>query len=297
MSLFCIHNGKVMLAEQLHITPNNRAYLYGDGVFESIRVFNGNVINLENHLTRLIDGAKALKMRIPVYFTVDFFQKQMNTLLEKNQVKGGGKIRLSIDRIPGGNYTPDNDEPEFLMEFQPLAASDFELNTKGFEIDLFTDIKKDINKFSNFKTKNGLLYVMAGITAKEKGIDDVLIHNKNGGIIESSSSNLFLVSNGVLYTPGLEEGCLAGTMRMQIINLALQSGYKIYECTIMPQNLLAADEVFLTNAIKGISWVVGYRTKRYYNNTSRKLVALLNDHWEKKIKALKSEGDAPLDLD
>ena len=148
---------------------------------------------------------------------------------------------------------------------------------------MIADIKKQKNFLSNFKTKNGLMYVMAAINAKERNLDDVLIANDRGGILESSSCNLFVVSNGVLYTPGLEEGCLAGTMRMQIINLALTNGIKVYECNILPQNLLAADEIFLTNAIRGVNWVSGYRTKRYFNNMSRKLVALLNDHWEKKF--------------
>jgi branched-chain amino acid aminotransferase len=85
----------------------------------------------------------------------------------------------------------------------------------------------------------------------------------------------------VLYTPSLEEGCLAGTMRMQVINLALANGIKVYESPILPQHLLAADEIFLTNAIRGINWVGGYRTKRYQNNISRKLVVLLNAYWEK----------------
>jgi branched-chain amino acid aminotransferase len=105
-----------------------------------------------------------------------------------------------------------------------------------------------------------------------------------GNILETSSCNLFIVSNGVLYTPGLAEGCIAGTMRMQVINLAIQNGIKVYECAILPQHLLAADEIFLTNAIRGINWIGGYRTKRYSNNMSRKLVALLNEYWEKKLE-------------
>jgi branched-subunit amino acid aminotransferase/4-amino-4-deoxychorismate lyase len=125
-----------------------------------------------------------------------------------------------------------------------------------------------------------LLYVMTAIAAKEKHLDDLLIVNEKDAILESSNSNLFLVSNGVLYTPSLEEGCLAGTMRMQIINIAIQHGVKVYECTILPQNLLAAEEVFLTNAIRGILWVGGYRTKRYFNTLGRKLQAYLNDYWE-----------------
>ena len=120
---------------------------------------------------------------------------------------------------------------------------------------------------------------MASIKAQELGLDELLISNDRGGILESSSANLFVVSNGVLYTPGLEEGCLAGTMRMQIINIALKVGLKVYECNILPQNLLAADEVFLTNAINGITWVSAYRTKRYFNNMSKRLIVELNDYW------------------
>src|SRR5690606_14301419 len=161
----------------------------------------------------------------------------------------------------------------------PLETNQFILNSKGLEVDIYTEIKKQKSIVSNFKVKNGLIYVMAAIKAQERVLDDLLISNERGGILESSNANIFVVSNGVLYTPGLEEGCLAGTMRMQVINLALQNGIKVYECNILPQNLLAADEIFLTNAVKGITWVSGYRTKRYFNNTSRKLVDILNQYW------------------
>jgi hypothetical protein len=143
---------------------------------------------------------------------------------------------------------------------------------------------EDFTKFlSNYKTKAGLVYVMAAIAAKEKGLDDLFLANDKGNILETSCCNIFIVSNGVLYTPGLDEGCLAGTMRMQIINIAIANGIKVYECTILPQNLLAADEIFVTNAIRGINWIGGYRTKRYFNNMSRKLVVLLNDYWEREL--------------
>jgi branched-chain amino acid aminotransferase len=178
---------------------------------------------------------------------------------------------------------PESNDATFFIEVYPYASNNFELNSKGLEIDQYTEIKKQKNVLSNFKTKSGLVYVMAAINAQSRNLDDVLIVNDNGGILESSSCNMFVVSNGVLYTPGLEEGCLAGTMRMQVINLALKNGIKVYECTIMPQNLLAADEIFFTNAIRGINWVSGYRTKRYFNNMSRKLVAILNDYWENEL--------------
>ena len=89
------------------------------------------------------------------------------------------------------------------------------------------------------------------------------------------SGNLFIVSNGVLYTPSLSDGCLGGVMRMQIINLALENGIKVYECSLNPQNLLAADELFFTNASRGVQWVVGYRTKRYTHRMALHLTELL----------------------
>ena len=122
---------------------------------------------------------------------------------------------------------------------------------------------------------------MSKIAAKEKGVDDLFIQNDKMGIIEGSSANLFVVSNGVLYTPSLDLGCMGGTMRMQIINLAIENNIKVYECNITPQNLLVADEIFLTNAVSGIIWVGSYRTKRYFNTISNQLLSFLNNKWNK----------------
>ncbi len=279
-TLYVNNNGKVLPAEDFSLKSGNRGHLYGDGVFESIRIFNGQLINLNHHINRMLDGAKLLKMRIPVYFTEDFFKGKIEELIEKSNINEGGKVRISIDRMSGGTYIPEYNEATFYIEVMPFRDKRFQLNSKGIEVDLFMDMKKQKCKLSNFKTKNGLLYILAGLWAKEKNIDEALLQNEAQQIIESSSANLFVVSNGVLYTPSLEEGCLAGTMRMQVINLAISNGIKVYECSILPQNLLSADEVFLTNAISGITWVVGYRTKRYYNTLAHKFVELLNDYWE-----------------
>ena len=278
--LYVNNNGTVLSSEGYTIKAGNRAHLYGDGVFETIRIMNGKPVNMENHIKRLLQGAAKIKMRPPSYFDKAFFEERIIELVQKSSIENGGKCRISLDRAIGGTYLPETNEVSFFMEVYPLSNNLFELNPKGLEVDIFLDQKKSKCSLSNYKIKNGLIYVLAAIDAKEKGLDDVLLTNATGGIIESTSSNLFVVSNGVLYTPGLDEGCLAGTMRMQIINLAIENGIKVYECNILPQNLLAADEIFLTNAISGVKWVSGYRTKRYFNNTSRKLIALLNDYWQ-----------------
>ena len=278
--LYINNNGSVLTNDAPTIHAGNRGHVYGDGVFESIRIMNGVPLNMENHIRRLLEGAKAIKMRPASYFTVQFFEEKIIELCQKSEILEGGRCRISLDRVTGGAYKPESNEACYFIEVYHYETNNFELNSKGLEVDQYTDIKKQRNFLSNFKTKSGLIYVMAAINASDRKLDDVLIANDAGGILESSSCNIFVVSNSVLYTPGLEEGCLAGTMRMQIINLALKNGIKVYECNILPQNLLAADEIFFTNAIRGVNWVSGYRTKRYFNNMSRKFVALLNDHWE-----------------
>lgn len=278
--LYINNNGVILTNDAPTIHAGNRGHVYGDGVFESIRIMNGVPLNIDNHIRRLLEGAKAIKIRPASYFTPEFFKEKIMELTQKSEIMEGGRCRISLDRVTGGAYKPESNEATFFIEVYPYETNNFELNSKGLEVDQYTDIKKQKNFLSNFKTKSGLIYVMAAINATERKLDDVLIQNDRGGILESSSCNIFVVSNGVLYTPGLEEGCLAGTMRMQIINLAIANGIKVYECNILPQNLLAADEIFFTNAIRGVNWVSGYRTKRYFNNMSRKFVALLNDSWE-----------------
>jgi branched-subunit amino acid aminotransferase/4-amino-4-deoxychorismate lyase len=289
--LYVNNNGAILPNKGATIAAGNRSYLYGDGLFESVRIMNGKPINLENHYNRLVQGAKAIKMRFPAFFTVQFFEDKIVELANISGITDGGKCRISLDRALGGTYIPETNEISYFIEVYPYEANFFELNSKGFEIDIYQDQKKQNNFLANFKTKNGLLYVMTAIAAKEKNLDDMLLTNEKGVIIESSNSNLFIVSNGVLYTPGLEDGCLAGTMRMQVINLAIQHGIKVYECSIMPQNLLAADEIFFTNAIRGIVWVGGYRTKRYYNSLGRKLQSFLNDYWSNHFEKLEGETE------
>ena len=127
-----------------------------------------------------------------------------------------------------------------------------------------------------FKNIHSQIYIQAAIYAQEKNIGDVLILNSNDKIIEATSSNIFLVSRGDLYTPKLSSGPVGGVMRAAIINLAIGLDIKVFECNLTPQELLKADEVFLTNAVQGIKWVSSYRTKRYFNKTANKLLDALN---------------------
>lgn len=274
---YVFHRGEYVNENQATITRDNRAFRFGDGFFESIRVMNGKPLFVENHYSRILDTAKALKLEVPENFSIDLITNHIQGLLVRNNITAGGRVRITFYRKGTGFYLSKSDDLGWYIEAEALVDNEFKLNLTGKTVDIFTDFKKDIHKLSIYKSLNAQLYVMAALNARDKGIDESLIQNTKFSIIESTSSNLFIVSNGVLYTPTLEDGCIAGTMRMNIINLALDNKIKVYECTLNPQNLLSADEMFLTNAVRGIEWVVAYRTKRYFNEMSKRIVSILNE--------------------
>ncbi|MFT4779857.1 MAG: branched-subunit amino acid aminotransferase/4-amino-4-deoxychorismate lyase [Flavobacteriales bacterium] len=271
-------HGEYLLANEASVHVTNRGFHFADGFFETIRIMNGKPLFLEHHFSRILESMKVYKFEREINFSLQKLEKEITVLLSKNQISSGGRLRITFTRKSEGFYLPTSNEMEYVIEAYPLNVNKYNLNERGKKLDLFTEMKKDVNKLAIFKNIDCRLYVMASLFAKENQLDDALIQNYKGAIIEATSSNLFLVSNGVLYTSTLEEGPIAGIMRMQLINLALENDIKVYECTLNPQNLLAADELFLTNSISGIQWVSSYRTKRYYNATSTKLISLLNEH-------------------
>lgn len=270
-------NGSLVETARPYLTGENRSFRYGDGLFESMRVVNGKVCFLEVHISRLFEGMEALKIDLPLHFTFDYFCDQIEKLILANEVQEGARIRLTVFRNDGGYYNPDDNGAGYVIEMASMPNNYFHLNEDGLTVDLYTEIRKPVNKLSIYKTCNSLVYIMSTIWAKQNKLNDALIVNDKGNIIEASSSNLFIICNGVLYTPALSDGCVAGTMRMQIINLALENKIKVYECSLTPQNLLVADEIFLTSATRGLQWVGSYKMKRYFNSLTRTLVDKLNE--------------------
>jgi branched-subunit amino acid aminotransferase/4-amino-4-deoxychorismate lyase len=272
------YNGKLMPADSGIIPVVSRAFSYGDGLFESIRVLNGSPCFLDNHLNRLKQGLDAIKIKVGQDFSFEDFEKELIELIAHNGITEGGRVRITFSRSGEGFYSPVDDEGlDYLIQAEPLDQNLFALNDRGHVVDIYTDLRKQVNRLSCFKTISSQIFIMASLFAKEKSIDNALITNDKDVIIEAANSNIFIVSNGVLYTPPLEDGCLGGIMRMEVINAALRHDIKVYETSLRPQNLLVADELFLTNAIQGIQWVSSYRQKRYYNSLSQKLTRLLNE--------------------
>jgi len=271
-----LSDGKLVDEGALPHPLRNRGFGYADGFFETIRIVNGRPLYLDLHFGRILDSCRGHKLIVAPDFTLDRFAESIHELTEAKQIKAGGRIRATFFRDGGGRYTPEQDDVRWFAEAQSLPDNDFVLNTKGFTVDIYPEMKKPLNPLANFKNLAASIYVQSAIWARSKELDEALIVNDRHQIIESTRSNLFLASNGVLYTPGLDTGPVGGVMRAAVIHLALQKGLKVYECDLTPQELLRADELFLTNAIRGIQWVSAYRTKRYFNHTSQLITGWLN---------------------
>jgi len=272
-----IVNGKLTDESALPNPVQNRGFRFADGFFETIRIAHGKAQHLQLHFNRITNSLQAHRINKPVDFDLNSFSHAIDTLTQANALNQGGRIRASFIRDGGGRYTPESNDLMWVAECESMDQNEFCINEKGIAVDLFSDMRKPASPLANFKNIAASLYVQASIWAESKGLDDALVSNEQFHVIESSRSNIFLVSNGVLYTSGLDSGPVGGVMRAAIINIALANQYKVYECNLTPQELLRADELFLSNAIIGIQWVSSYRTKRYYNQTSKDLVQLINE--------------------
>ena len=269
-------SGNLLDGDSAVFSIKNRGFRYGDAIFETIRIVNGNICFLNKHIHRLLEGMRMLKMNIPENFNTDFFQVEISKLILNNSINSGGRVRITIYRDASGYYTPDSNEVAFVIEGFSIPENNYSLNKDGLTIDLYEDEKIIINKLAAIKTNNCLTHVMAGIYKKEKGLDECVMLNELGSIAECISSNLFVGFNGVLYTPSINQGIIPGIMRSVIMELAKENRIEVQETTLNPQVLVRADEVFLTNSINGIKWVGAYRSKRYFSKTSRRLIDLLN---------------------
>lgn len=271
-----LFNGEERNSGEPLFTSHNRSFRYGDGLFESMRLVNGKLSFAQSHLSRLMLGVQLLQLRLPDNFISVSLENWCKKLAERNNITGGARVRLTVFRNDGGYYHPLVNDASWILEMWAFDHNEYVLNDKGFSVELFQDIRKPINKLSTLKTANAQLFVLAGLYAKKMNVDDAILINQNGNVIEATGSSLFAVKNGVLYTSPLSEGCVAGVMRGVIMEIAKENRIAVYEVPLPLSIMLNSDEIFLTNAVKGIQWVSSYKTKRYFNNTAKKFQELLN---------------------
>lgn len=270
------HNGELVPAQRTVFSIENRAFQYGDGLFESIRVSNGKPLLLDLHLQRLKAGMSLLSLGPLDVFKEKIIEGEIEDILEKNGIEGGGRVKIYVYRKPGGFYAPQTNKFEYVISAQELHTNQYVLNSTGLKLGSYEALHKDFSPFSGIKSMSALLYVLAGVYLKSQKFDEVLLWNSRGNISECCASNIFLISNGKLITPPLSDACLDGVMRKFIIENTSRMKLVAEEKSISKTDVLAADEVFLTNAIHGIQWVVGFENKRYKNTLSKKIISDLN---------------------
>ncbi|MDA0940175.1 MAG: aminotransferase class IV [Bacteroidetes bacterium] len=273
-------DGRVLRSSELPAAFGNRAFLLADGVFESMRFTAGHVPFLSLHVQRLHAALEAHGMIVPESLGEAALRESLEAWRATWGVQGDVRIRLTAYRAGEGAYAPETDDVSWVATAATMTESGFSLPPKGLDVDIFQDMVKHRSPISKFKNLASTVYIRAARHASQRGWGDALVLNPDQRIIESSRSNLFVVSNGVLYTPSLDDGCVGGIMRSVLIRTALDHGVKVYEAALTPQTLLQADELFLTNAVRGIEWVSSYKTKRYFHATAEKLANWIQEDVE-----------------
>lgn len=254
--MFVCYNGEFFPAEAPVIDIQNRSYKWGDGVFETMKVFRGKLLLEYLHFERLFSSLLLLGIERANTFSKDVLVTAVLQLAEKNNCSQHARIRLAV-------YRKDDNTAGYSIEAISLPENIQQWQDTGLEVVLYPFARKSTDAFANLKTANFLPYVLAQRYATEQGADDALVLNAQNFLCDSSKANLFLIKGKNLYTPALHQGCINGIMRRVVLEEAKKLGFRLHQDVVEEAQLLAAEEVFLTNAIQMIRWVSGYKEGSY----------------------------------
>lgn len=263
------HNGTIVPGDMAILNADNRSFRYGDGIFETMLYTDGEIRFLNFHIERLQRSMQKIQLDRFTKFDAYFVKNATDELIRKNKMVGQKvRVRLIVYREGEGLYTPYSNEPAFILQVHKFEEPERDKKV-GLIIDLYTEYKKPYSDLSELKSNNALIYVMAGLHKKKFNLDDVLILNQEGFLCEALTSNVFIYYEKTLYTPALNQACVDGVMRRVVMDIAESEGIPVVEAEISPEIMKQADEIFCTNAVQGIQWVMGYKQKRYFNKISR----------------------------
>ena len=267
-----------IITDQSDQLINNRAFLYGDSVFETLRIIDNKIVFWEDHYFRLMSSMRIIRLDIPDDYTPDFFEKNILKLHKMVSKNGHSRIRINVFRFSEGKYTPENNKSSFMISCDEISSPEFKINNGKYVVDLYKDYYLDNQLISSIKTNNKIINVVASIYAKENGLNNCVLLNKDKIVAEFINSNIFIIKNDQIFTPTIKSGCLNGVLRSNLINILKKSSYSISEKDISTFDLTQSDEVFGTNVIQGLFCVTNYRNKIYSNNQSQQIIKLLNNN-------------------
>ena len=264
--------------QDTNILTQNRAFLYGDAVFETVKVIDGKILFLEDHYFRLMASMRVVRMEIPMNFTMEYLEEQMISLVKQNGFDESSRVRITVFRNDGGYYLPLTNDVSFLIHCSQAENKLYQFEKSEYEVDLFKDFYVTKQLLSSIKTTNRMLNITASVYANENGLDNCLLLNDAKNVVEAIQGNIFMLIGNKLVTPPVSEGCLNGVMRKQVLSFAKQiAGLEVTEAIISPFDLQKADELFITNVIKGIQPITKYRKKSFKNDVAHKILTKLNE--------------------
>ncbi|NMH28053.1 aminotransferase class IV [Flavobacterium silvaticum] len=268
------HNGEFFPASDNPFS--NRGFLFSDAVFETVRIYNGKVLFLEDHYFRLMSGMRIVRMSIPMDFTMEFIEQQLLETASKNGADKSGRVRMTVYRNDGGLYLPKTNQVSFVVQASALEDN-YAVSDSAYEVELFKDFHVSKQLLSSVKTTNRMVNITGSIYADENGYDNCLLINDDKNVIEALNGNVFILHQNKLTTPPVSDGCINGVMRKQILSIAKKSGkWEVSEESISPFDLQKADELFVTNVIRGIQPITKYRKKEFTREASVYLTDELN---------------------
>ncbi len=257
MSRWVFINGEFLEKEHAKISVYDHGLLYGDGIFEGIRMYGGNVFRLREHLERLFDSAKSILLEIP--YTIEELEQIVVETLRMNNFKDRAYIRLVVSRGVGdlGLDPYKCHEPQLIIMAEQLALFSSDLYDKGIEMvtvptrrnrpDVLSPMVKSLNYLNN---------IMLKVEARKAGADEALTLNTEGYVAEGSGQNIFIMKKRVLYTPPSYVGALEGITRNAIIDISKELGYEVKEVPFTRHDVYVAEEVFLTGTAAEVVPVV-----------------------------------------
>ncbi len=245
-------NGELVPKSQAKISVFDHGFLYGDGVFESILVNNGVAFKLKEHIDRLYDSAKVLCLDIPM--SKDEMVKTVADVVRANGFKDA-YIRLIVTRGVGdlGLDPRKCQKPTIIIIVDKIKLYDEGALSKGLTA-IISSVRRDRVDATTHEVKsmNYLNNILAKLEANAVGADEAIMLDDRGFVSEGTADNIFIVKDGVIYTPPRTCGILPGITRARVMRLAEEMGYKVVEKDITPAELLTADEVFLTGTAAGV---------------------------------------------
>ncbi len=273
---FINYNGEIIPADIPVLNSTNRGFRYGDGLFESIRVTEGNMPLRDFHFDRLFSSMAMLGFDSPPDFSRNTLLSRILDLCQRNNCHDACRVRLIVFRGAGTMNDVQDNLANYIIQAEELPEKQLRMNDAGLELDLFSGIRKTCDSFSSIKSNNYMLFSLAARQARLRNLDDAFILNIHDRLCEATVSNVFAIRDKTIYTPPLSEGCIAGVMRRWVQELLRKQNILCRETPLTVEMIKQCDEIFLTNAIFGIRWVGRFREITYGNGMTREIFALLN---------------------